>query len=182
MLFQAWLGNGSYVWSDQGLSVSVIKYNRSAPWEKAATGQAGNSGLDVPVVHSPPVTPSSSSLLVYCQHQRKITPWIMWEHKLKAEAQEQPSTCVTLSAVVWKELVSQVSSWSEVHRFMLEEGKQRQSPGPTFLGCLCYKSGYTPPIPKFLLEHEYNFHQKRGQIHCYAWVRHKYLLFDHQLL
>lgn len=131
---------------------------------------------------SVPITSSSASSLVYCQHQQKITPWIMWEHKLKAEVQERPSTCVTFSAMISKGLVSQVSSSSEVHKFMLEEGKQRQSPGPTFLGCLCYKSCYIPPIPKFLLEHEYTFHQKHGQTQCYAWVKHKYLLFDHQLL
>lgn len=88
------------------------------------------------------VTCMSPSCVLYCtltyrQHQRKVAPCVTQEHKLKVEVQDPPSTFVSFCAVISKGLVSQVSSWTEVHRSMLEElnreGKQRQSPGPHFL-------------------------------------------------
>ena len=108
--------------------------NRSAPWVKPAY-QPGRScwprcvcGPSTPVTCSSPSCVLHRSLM-YHQHQHKIAPWITWEHKLKVEVQEPPSAFVSFCAMISKGLVSQVSSWTEVHR----EGKQRQSPGPHFL-------------------------------------------------
>lgn len=61
----------------------------------------------------------------------------MREHKPEEDMQELPSTFIIFCAVISKGLLSQVSSWTEVHKSMLEEvnreGKQRQNPGPHFL-------------------------------------------------
>lgn len=96
-----------------------------------------------------------------------------------------------LCAVISKGLVSQVSSWTEVHRSMLEEvnreGKQRQSPGPHFLldnllGLLVLWV-VVLFFPRPVLARTWTYLSSEtwpNSMRC-PWVKHKHLLFDHQL-